>query len=445
MLLKQTDKSKRILSLVLAFITVISVLSISAFALTDSEKAEYKDKIQDIKDQIAKNEKKIDELEKEAASYNGEINALQDKINVLQSQIDLYNQEIALIDADIAKIDSQISGIQNEIDSLNKQIEAHNEKIKECETEIADTYTLLGERIRASYMSGANTELEYLLTADNFEFQSYLERVEFLQRVAEHEDTLIKELETNIADLQAKILEIEDMQLILDSKIAELDKVKKEHEEKKQEQVDARQVILDAEHEIQVDLDKIMSYINSLDKKSKEYEAAVDKGEAAILDYEQKLSQQNTSFGSGVVSGDMIWPLPYGNTYLSSSYKMRTLNGVTRMHNGIDICRWGGTAGANVVAVKEGTVEVAYHSGYNGGYGLYVVVNHGNGVKTYYAHFSKTLVNVGDYVTQGTVLGLAGNTGRSFGAHLHFGVMVNGSWQNPMNYLTKPSGLQITG
>lgn len=445
MLLKLTDKSKKILSLVLTFVTIVGIFSLSAYALTDSEKAEYKDKIANIKDQIAENEQKIKELEEEAASYSGEINALQDKIDVLQEQIDLYNQEIALIDADIAEIDSQISSIENEIDSLNKQIEEHNETIKECEAEIADTYALLGERIRASYMSGANTELEYLLTADNFEFQSYLERVEFLQRVAEHDDTLIKELEDSIKELQAKILEIEDMQLILDSKIAELDKVKKEYEEKKQEQVDARQIILDAEHEIQVDLDKVMSYVNSLDKKSKEYEAAVEKGEAAILDYEQKLSQQNTSFGSGVVSGDMIWPLPYSNTYVSSSYKMRTLNGVTRMHNGIDICRWGGTAGANVVAVKEGTVEVAYHSGYNGGFGLYVVVNHGNGVKTYYAHFSKTLVNVGDYVTQGTVLGLAGNTGRSYGAHLHFGVMVNGAWKNPMNYLTKPAGLQITG
>ncbi len=445
MLLKLTDRTKRILSIVLALATLFSVMSISVYALTESEKDAYEEKIDDIQKQIKENEKKIDELKKEAASYDNEIDSLEEKIDVLQSQIDLYDEKIALIDADIADIDSEIAGIENEIDSLNKQIEELNKRVEEIELQIADTYDLLGERIRASYMSGVNSELEYLLTSDSFEFQSYLERIELLERIAEHDDILIKDLEEDITELQAKVLEIEDMKVILDEKITELDKVKAEYEAKKKEQVDARQVIKDAEDEILADLDKIMSYVNSLDKESAAYEAAIERGESEILEYEQKLSQQNTSYGSGVVSGDMIWPLPYSNTYVSSSFKMRTLNGTTKMHNGLDISRWGGSAGLNIIAAKEGTVEVAYHSGYNGGYGLYVVVNHGNGVKTYYAHMSKTLVNVGDYVTQGTVLGLVGNTGRSYGAHLHFGVMVNGAWKNPMNYVSKPAGLQITG
>lgn len=443
MLLKQIKKTKRLTSLVLAFVLVFSALTVSVYALTDSEKQEYENKIEQIKEQIKENEKKIDELKAEAATYDGEISALQEKIDVLQDQIDLYNEEIALIDADIAVIDNQISGIENEIDALNKQIDELDKQVLKIEQEIADTYTLLGERIRVAYMSGASSSLEYLLTNDNFEFQSYLERVELLERIAEHDDALIKDLEDDIENLQLKVTEIKDMQTRLDSKIKELDEVKKEHEAKKKEQVDARKVILDAEAEIQADLDKVMSIVNKLNSTSAEYEAAIEKGEATILDYEEKLSQQNTSFGSGVVSGDMIWPLPYTDSYVSSSYKMRTLNGVTRMHNGIDICRWGGTYGCQIVAVKDGTVEYANHSGYGGGYGLYVVINHGNGVKTYYAHLSSVHVNTGDYVTQGTVVGLAGNTGYSFGAHLHFGLMINGGWVNPMNYLTKPAGLQI--
>ncbi|MBQ7115503.1 MAG: peptidoglycan DD-metalloendopeptidase family protein [Clostridia bacterium] len=445
MLLKTTDKSKKLLSFILSLVIVFGVMSVSAFALTDAEKQEYENKIEEIREQIKENEEKIAELEAEAATYDDEINALQEKIDVLSAQIDLYNDEIALIDADIQVIDNQITGIENEIEDLNQQIQALDEKVIEIQQEIADTYTLLGERIRVTYMTGANTSLEYLLTSDGFDFQEYLERTELIDRIAAHDDKLIKDLEDDIESLKEKVLEIEDMKTRLNSKVEELDKAKKEHEAKKQEQVDARKIIEDKEALIQADLNKVMSIVNALDSKSKEYEAAMEKGEATILDYEQKLAQQNTSFGSGQVSGDMIWPLPYDDTYVSSSFKMRTLNGVTRQHNGIDICRWAGTHGAQIVAVKEGTVETAVYSGYGGGYGLYVVIDHGEGVKTYYAHMSSVHVSVGDYVTQGTVIGLAGNTGYSFGAHLHFGLMINGGWVNPMNYLSKPASVTING
>lgn len=445
MLLKTTDKIRKAVSLLLSLLLIFGAMSVSVYALTDSEKQEYKNKIEAIKSQIEENEKKIAELEAEAATYDDEINSLQDKIDVLQDQIDLYNDEIALIDADIKVIDDQITGIENEIEDLNKQIKKLDDQVMVIQQEIADTYTLLGERIRATYMSGASSELEYLLSSDSFEFQEYLERTELIDRIAAHDDALITELEKDIDALKEKVLEIEDMKSRLNSKVDELDEAKAEHESKKQEQVDARKVIEDKEAEIQADLDKVMSIVNGLNSKSKEYEAAMEKGEAAILEYEQKLSEQNTSFGSGQVKGDMIWPLPYSDTYVSSSFKMRTLNGVTKQHNGIDICRWAGTYGAQIVAVKGGTVEVANKSGYGGGFGLYVVINHGEGVKTYYAHLSSVNVNVGDYVTQGTVIGNAGNTGYSFGAHLHFGLMINGGWVNPMNYLSKPSGLQITG
>ncbi len=443
MLLNPIKKSNKIFALLLAVVLVVSSLSVSCFAVTDAEKAEYEKKIEELQKQIEENKKKIEETKKKASVYDDDVSALQDKIGALQEQIDLYNEAIAVIDADIAVIDNQIKGVENEIDSLNKQIDELDKQVVDIQQKIADTYTLLGERIRASYMSGASSSLEYLLTSDEFEFQSYLERVELIERIAEHDDTLIKDLEEEIDSLKAKVLEIEDMKTRLAGKIKELDEVKKEHEAKKKEQEDARQVILDAEAEIQKDLDKVMAVIDEFDKESKAYQAAIDKAEDAIMDYENKLAEQNTSFGSGQVSGDMIWPLPYSDTYVSSSFKMRTLNGVTKQHNGIDICRWAGTHGATIVAVKDGTVEVAYKSGNNGGYGLYVVINHGNGVKTYYAHLSATLVNVGDYVTQGTTIGRAGNTGYSFGAHLHFGLMINGGWVNPMNYLTRPAGLQI--
>ena len=440
MLLKAVYKPTKALSFILAFVIFFSTLSVSVFALTDAEKQEYKNQIEEIKQQIEANKDKIAELDKEASQYDPEISALQSKIDVLQDQIDLYNKEIALIDADIDRVNAQISNVEKEINDLNKQVEELDLQVLQLEQEKADTYVLLGERIRATYMSGASTPLEFILTSDDFEFQVYLERVELLQRIAENDDKIIKQLEQSIIDIGKKVAEIEDVKKRLNIKIAELDEAKLEYEAKKQEQVDARKVIEDSEALIQKDLDKVMAIVNKLDAQSAEYQAAIDKREDAILELENKLADKNTHYGSGVVDGDMVWPLPYEDAYISSSYKWRW----GKQHNGIDTCRWSGTHGADVIAVKSGTIEVA-NWGYGGGYGNYVVVNHGNGVLTYYAHLSNITVSVGQRVSQGTVIGQAGNTGYSFGAHLHFGIMINGSWKNPVDYLTRytPGGKYI--
>ena len=448
MLSKKIKLSKnKTLCFLLVITLFVSSFSLSAFALTDSEKKAYNDKIDEIKNQIENNKKKIKELDEKAASYDDEIDAHQDKIDVLQQQIDLYNDEISLIDDDISIVDGQITSIENEIAALDDQIKELDNQVIDIQQQIADTYTLLGERIRASYMSGANSALEYLLTSDNFQYQSYLERVELLKRIAAHDDALINTLNEKIVELQKKVEEINGMKEQKASKIEELDGMKKNLEVKKQEQVDARQVIQDSEDEIQAQLDKIMDVVNSYNAQSKEYEAAIEKGESAIADYEEKIAaaeRNSGNTGSGS-TGDMIWPLPYGDTYISSSFKMRTLNGVTRQHNGIDICRWGGTYGAAVVAVKDGKVDIANKSGYGGGFGLYVVIDHGDGVKTYYCHLSSVSVNEQNYVTQGSIIGYAGNTGYSFGAHLHFGLLINGSWANPVSHLSVPGGVSVNG
>ncbi len=442
MLLKTVCKTKKIFSFILAIVTLFSVLSVGVFALTDAEKQEYENQINQIKEQIAANQQKIEELDKEAAQYDGEITTLQSKIDALQQQIDLYNQEIALIDADIRRVDEQISSIEAEIESLNIQIAEMDRQVVELEQEKADTYVLLGERIRASYMSGASTPLEFILTSDDFQFQVYLERVELLQRIAENDNNIIKQLENKIVEIGVKLAEIEDVKKRLNTKIAELDEAKAEYESKKQEQVDARKIVQDAEADIQKDLDKVMSIVNTLNAQSAQYQAAIEMREEAILDLEAKLVEKNTHYGSGV-TGDMVWPLPYDDAYVSSSFKERW----GRRHNGIDTCRWAGTHGADVISVKSGTVEEA-NWGWGGGYGNYVVVNHGEGVLTYYAHLSNITVSVGQSVRQGDVIGQAGNTGYSFGAHLHFGLMINGGWVNPMNYLTcyTPGGnpIQVT-
>ncbi|MBR3680335.1 MAG: M23 family metallopeptidase [Oscillospiraceae bacterium] len=136
--------------------------------------------------------------------------------------------------------------------------------------------------------------------------------------------------------------------------------------------------------------------------------------------------------------GKLAWPAP-GFYYISSPFGSRW----GRNHNGIDIAG-GGIQGASATAAASGTVTKIYtgcsHNykgfcGCNYGWGNYVMVSHGNGLVTLYAHLQAVSVSVGDSVGTGTVVGKIGCTGNSTGFHLHFGVISNGSYVNPLNYL----------
>lgn len=127
-----------------------------------------------------------------------------------------------------------------------------------------------------------------------------------------------------------------------------------------------------------------------------------------------------------VATGSFRWPV-YGR--ITSSYGYRSIFGSYSLHRGIDIaCSYG----TGIVAADGGTVTF---SGWNGTYGKLVVIDHGNGKVTYYAHNSSLLVSVGDKVAKGETIALAGSTGRSTGTHCHFEVHVNGQLVNPLNYL----------
>jgi murein DD-endopeptidase MepM/ murein hydrolase activator NlpD len=130
-----------------------------------------------------------------------------------------------------------------------------------------------------------------------------------------------------------------------------------------------------------------------------------------------KATYQVASRG-GTSSGDLDWPV-YGS--ISQSYSGR--------HTGLDIA---GPSGTAIGAADSGTVTFA---GWDGGYGYFVIINHGNGLVTRYAHCSKLYVSAGDWVNQGQSIGARGSTGHSTGPHLHFEVLQNGSFRNPINYL----------
>lgn len=432
-----------------SFLSLLLVLSLGltlsaslcASALTKAEQeAQYKSEIAALEEKIKANDQKIADLKSQAASKQGYIDELQTQVNNISAKVDAMNSAIALVQADIDELDSQITAINNEIASLEAEIKRLDDEIILKQQAIAAAYEMLGQRIRALYLAGPTSELEYLLTTDSFELETFLARLELLTRVSEHDNSLIAQIYEAIDAIKQMQSEIDASIAEKNAKITELDTKKAELDAKKAEQVTARNEVQAEEDKIQASLDEINNYVSSLNAASAEYQRVNDKAEDSIAAFEKKIAALYATSGSGVVSTGMIWPVQGYRTYISSRYGVRTLNGTTRMHNGIDICISGQSSyGKPISAVADGTVIKAFKSGYNSGLGLYIVIDHGNGVQSYYCHCSSVYVSAGQSVTKGQNIAAIGSTGYSTGAHLHFAIVSNGSYQSPLNYVPMPS------
>ena len=190
------------------------------------------------------------------------------------------------------------------------------------------------------------------------------------------------------------------------------------------ELMDANKAELDAQH---------ASKVKALQKAEAE-KAAANKAYADMIEKEEDLMEQykkaaaQLASQSTYVGGKFMWPLPAANNVITCKYGYRT-HPVTKkykLHTGIDLRA---STGTKVYAANKGTVTT---SGYSSAWGNYIIINHGGGYTTLYAHLSRRNVSKGATVKQGDVIGLSGNTGYSTGPHLHFEINKNGSSYDPL-------------
>lgn len=441
-----------LLCMVLSFLLIVPVPGAYAAEKLDEDDPiiqDYRDQIADLDKEIADSKAKQEQIESEMAAASASASALQEQIDAVQVQIDAHNEKIAVLNKQITALDAQIN-------EINKNIEETQKKIEEQQIKIEETQKLLGERLRAMYMSGNVSTIEILLEADSFE--SLLNRLELVSQITKHDSKIVDEL-------TAQIEELETMKASLEEQMVKLEESKKEVEASKAEVVAAKAEVNKVKSELDVKLNKLERYLSSLDASNAElqkYQAENEaKKEAFLYTIDALLSGMDLSTGNGSVEGGLTWPVPYSNTYITSPFGYRNLGGNRSMHYGVDISM-GGASDYNkrVVASASGKVLIAsgicHHNypknsncGCNGGYGNYVVIDHGNGMIVYYAHLASVSVSAGQIVARGQTVGILGCSGYSTGAHLHFEVRIadaNGSVQNrgntaknPMNYLTVPS------
>lgn len=351
-------------------------------------------------------ESTINSTKKQQQNVKSEMKRVAEEKKAASDKLKQSTQEKEFFESKAQQVEKNLSQKQKEIGNVELDIDKIIKEIEEIEANHEKKTELFKTRMRVMYQNMNQSTLEILVESKSF--GEFFSRMELLSIVKKNDEKLIQEIalskENTELQKQSKYLELE-------KKEAELQRLGVKASEYKTSRAKAESQIEASKNQLK-QTEKREDELIALSKK-------LEKQLAALMD-------KNTKYAGGV----MKWPTP-GYTKVSSPYGMRIhpIYKVKKMHTGIDI---DAPSGAKIIAVNDGKVIMA---GWNGGYGNCVIIDHGGGLATLYAHQSKILVSEGDKVEKGQTIGKVGSTGLSTGPHLHFEVRKNGSTVNPKNYV----------
>lgn len=397
--------TKRILCAFLAVLTLLTLAAAGSVrpayaAKTAAELEEEQRKaaqIAALEQKKKEQQEKLKELEKQIA----EAKAKKEDVMVTKNLLDQRNQLLL----------EQIDDTQNQIDDAAAQI-ARYELLEQ------EQYELFCQQVRSEEERGSLSYLSVLFKATSM--ADLLNRMEFVNEVAEYNKTLIAAMKETRENIKAEKTEMEAKE----AKLGE------------------------QQNELQGKLDETTKLMNEYAADQREleklYAAEEAAGKAIVAEINRLMAESDV-----VPSAEgFIWPVTTSRKISSpQGNRVSPGNGIgSSNHKGVDICNV--SYSSKIYATKSGKVLIASMpysdpDGGSSGYGNYVVIDHGGGMSTLYAHMSIVKVSVGQYVSQGDVIGVTGNTGASTGPHLHYEVhsttMVNGRavtvYENPLNYL----------
>ena len=413
----QSKRITKIISLILSVCFAFSCFAgTTAFATDTSSLQSKKSKIQ----------KQIDEAEEKVEKLASEKKETQEYIAALDKKIQLKQDQLDVLEADANALQSEINSIENSILKTEDEIEKTQKEIDKKQAQFDKTFEEYCQRLKAMYVSGHASNLEVLLTCSDF--SSVLTRSQMIKSVSEQDSETLD-------SLMAQMEQIEKDKAALEAKINKLDKDKKKLEEDKKELTNRISTIEASKRELDEEVAECNALIKKLSSQSAEYMESIEEDKSALAKVEAEIQAAyarashsgslSGSTGNGAHSGALGYPTSYRS--ISAGYPNYSSG---RYHGGVDFpC----PTGTSVHAAASGTVIVARPLYYS--YGHHIIIDHGNGLSTLYAHNSALLVSVGQHVSKGQVIARSGSTGNSTGPHCHFEVRVNGTRVNPLNYL----------
>ena len=361
----------------------------------------------------------LDSIQQQVNQQNAAKADAETVIGTVSEQLRQIEEQLRQATAELGTIKEQRVAVENDI-TLNER------QLAEAQKRLEGRESVFYKRVRDIYINGRLSYLDVVIGSKDF--SDFANRLEVLKRIIDSDITLINEIKKERADIEAHKQKLEADR----AKLVELEKAalakQAEIEQKKAE----RNVVL---QKAQNDRATAMQAIEELNASSaqvsamlKERQAARAAAAAAAAAAAQSSGGQGASDNWVQGTGQLGWPVsgeitsPYG-------YRVHPIWGTTIYHSGIDI---GVDEGTPVHAADGGVVV---WSGWMGGYGYAVVIDHGNGLSTLYGHNSELAVDEGQSVAKGQVISYAGSTGNSTGPHVHFEVRVNGDPVDPMGYL----------
>ena len=376
------------------------------------------------------------DAEEQKQRVDSKIDRLQDKIDrareregVLSSQIDEVSQEIRALEDDVGAAETRLDRLegvlalhQRKLDNLNELFFTQTSRLEYLQRQHKAAVDRLNERVVEIYTSEPTETLSVVL--ESASFGEMLDQLEFLNDIGQQDERIALEVaNAKIAMRKTREATRKTRNQVrrtteeVAARTAEQRAVRDRLAWSQRELATARRVKQDALEATQATREESVNDLERLLAQSAELSAKIQAAQASA-----SASAPATPSVSAPSASGYVWPV---HGVLTSPFGWRW----GRMHEGIDI---GVPTGTPVVASAAGTVIV---SGWMGAYGNLVVVDHGNGVATAYAHNSSLAAGVGQRVAQGGLIAYAGNTGISTGPHVHFEIRVNGSAVDPLGYL----------
>ena len=361
----------------------------------------------------------------EAASNSKKAN---DELKEVEKELDGALQEVS-------EISDSINDVENEISSLTEKIDGLKNSISEKEADLKQKESLLDERLAASYMNGGTSP--YMDALFSGGVVNLVTNYDMIKQIAEYDNNLINEVKATKTSLEEEKQQSEDAKEEKEKKSEELKSLKSQKQTKvnsltaEQKEIQAKIDEYDAEtKKMQAAETKARAQEKAAEEAAKKAAYAKSSSSSSSNSSSSSSSRSSSTVSKG--SGQFMWPVP-SSSYVSSpyGYRIHPIYGTKKLHAGMDIAA---SSGSTIVAADSGTVILASY-GYNGGYGNYVIISHGNGYTTRYAHCSSLSVSVGQQVSKGQKIASVGSTGASTGPHCHFEIRINGSTVNPADYV----------
>lgn len=352
----------------------------------------------------------LDDFKKQQQKLQQQMEQQQKMLKEKEAERKTFIGQLHKLEQDMEAVQDDLSSLEKQLENAEKQVARTSQELEQTEEELNQRMEVFSQRVKEVYLNGQVSYLEVAFQATSV--SDFLTRFDLLEKLVEQDVEMLDEIEAKKKEVETKKAKLESQR----NHIAEIKKSTEQQEKILATKQEEKKQYID---QVEEDKEEVARALDEMERISEELAQKIKK-----IQQERMKNSQNT------FSGQFAWPLPgYSRITSEFGYRIHPILKTERIHTGIDIAA---PTGTSIKAADDGTVIFA---GWLGAFGNAVVVDHGSGISSMYAHQSKILVSENQDVKRGDAIGQVGSTGWSTGPHLHFEVRKDGDPVNPWNYL----------